>query len=162
MIRPLTPEDAKALVELQWHLDQEAPWRSHNPGERQITQAEQARRLRGMRSNAIMLGQWDMGLIGYIGIWGGSEQRRRHLARLTIAVRQAYQGYGHAQALFTEGERWSKQVGIQRLEITVAADNPAVRWYQRQGFECEGTRYGALLVDGHLVDELYMGKMLFS
>jgi RimJ/RimL family protein N-acetyltransferase len=58
-------------------------------------------------------------------------------------------------------ESWARQVGVRRLELTVRADNGrARRLYERVGYAAEGVRRGSLMVDGELVDEIAMARLL--
>lgn len=56
---------------------------------------------------------------------------------------------------------WAGGAGLHRLELTVMAHNcRARRLYQRAGFVEEGRRAQCLLVDGALVDEIFMARLL--
>ncbi|WP_407927862.1 GNAT family N-acetyltransferase [Gracilibacillus suaedae] len=49
----------------------------------------------------------------------------------------------------------------RRMELTVAASNrSAVALYKKIGFEIEGTKRKALLVENEYLDEYYMAKLL--
>jgi RimJ/RimL family protein N-acetyltransferase len=63
--------------------------------------------------------------------------------------------------LLSEVESWARGHGLHRLELTVMAHNRrADQLYQRMGFAVEGRRRECLLVDGNLVGELYLAKLL--
>lgn len=74
---------------------------------------------------------------------------------------QQYAGRGFGTALFTETEKWAKNAGLNRLELTVMAHNQrALALYKKVGFRIEGTARNSLVVDDAYVDEYYMAKLL--
>ena len=78
-----------------------------------------------------------------------------------IGVRASHGGRGIGRRLLEELDRWAGEHGISRLELTVMATNErAFGLYCKLGYEVEGTRRAAMLVDGELVDELWMAKLL--
>jgi len=78
-----------------------------------------------------------------------------------IGVLAAARGQGAGTTLLEELKRWAPTHGIHRLELTVMAHNQRAKdLYQRMGFTIEGRRRECLALDGHLVDELYMGLLL--
>ncbi|KHF26789.1 putative acetyltransferase YhhY [Anoxybacillus sp. BCO1] len=63
--------------------------------------------------------------------------------------------------LLTELERWAREKGVHRLELTVVIDNaPAISLYQKMGFEQEGVKRHSLNINGRYVDEYCMAKLL--
>ena len=78
-----------------------------------------------------------------------------------IGVLKEYAGRGIGSALMAEAERWARERGIRRLELTVQTHNQGARvLYEKMGFAVEGTRKYALRVEGSYVDEYYMAKLL--
>ena len=91
----------------------------------------------------------------------GAYRRIRHVAYIVIGVLADYRHRGIGRACFEALDGWAADAGIRRLELTVQATNPAaIGLYRKAGFEIEGVRRDAMLVDGVLVDELYMAKIL--
>ncbi len=136
------------------------------PDERTLTPDEQRQALRsllaGGRSTIFVAEDGERGeLVGYLAIEGGTYRRERQRATLVIGVLQSYTGQGIGSRLFQEMERWARQRGFRRLELTVMVHNQrALALYLRQGFMIEGLRRQALFVDGRYVDEYYMAKLL--
>jgi RimJ/RimL family protein N-acetyltransferase len=101
------------------------------------------------------------GLAGYVQGAGGRFRRSRRTVHVVIGVRAAASGQGVGSGLLRELESWARAHGLHRLELTVVAHNRrASGLYERMGFTVEGRRRECLLVDGTLVDELYMAKLL--
>jgi RimJ/RimL family protein N-acetyltransferase len=161
--RKATPADAKALLALKRQLDRETTFMLLEPDERTETAEDVAADLeRSAGSNSVVIvAENPAGLVGYIDARGGEFRRNRATAYVVIGVLAAASGRGAGSGLLREAERWAAAHGIHRLELTVMAHNErAARLYERMGFGVEGRRRECLTVDGHLADELYMGKLL--
>jgi len=87
--------------------------------------------------------------------------RRRHAARLGMAVRDDWQGKGAGTALMQAAvDLADKWLNIMRLELEVYTDNePAVRLYKRFGFVIEGTLVRFGYRDGQFVDVYTMARL---
>ncbi|MDY0404855.1 GNAT family N-acetyltransferase [Virgibacillus sp. 179-BFC.A HS] len=63
--------------------------------------------------------------------------------------------------LFKELEWWAFNHNIHRLELAVIIQNePALSLYKKMDFEIEGTKRHFLCIDGKVVDEYDMSKLL--
>ena len=163
MIRRATPDDAAELLELKRALDLETPFMLLEPDERTTTVAELADELRNTAAqpNSVVLLAASAGeLAGYVEATGGAFRRSRHTAYVVIGVRQAHAGQGLGRRLLEELDRWARANGVRRLELTVMDHNErAIALYRKLGYDVEGTRRAAVVVDGELVDELWMAKV---
>ena len=100
-------------------------------------------------------------LVGYAEARGGKFRRNQATAHVVIGVLATARGQGAGTGLLQELKCWAPAHGIHRLELTVMAHNQRARdLYQRVGFQVEGRRRECLVVDGRLVDELYMALLL--
>jgi RimJ/RimL family protein N-acetyltransferase len=162
-IRPAAPEDAAALLELKHALDEETSFMLLEPGERQETVTDEARRLQAIAQEAnsiVLVAEQDGLLLGYVEALGGRFRRNRPCAEVVIGVREASSGRGLGTSLLAELSVWAERTGLHRLELTVMAHNErALALYRRCGFEVEGTRRHSLLVDGRYVDELLLANL---
>lgn len=87
--------------------------------------------------------------------------RTRHRGHLLVGVRESHQSRGIGRTLLGEAVVNARRVGLRKLELTVQASNArALRLYRSIGFETEGMRRRAMVVEGREVDELYMGLLL--
>jgi putative acetyltransferase len=87
--------------------------------------------------------------------------RRKHTASFGMAVRDDWQGKGVGTALMRAvldlADNW---LNLERLELEVYTDNePAVRLYQKFGFEIEGTARRFGFRDGKYVDAYHMSRL---
>ena len=163
-IRDITIDDAAAFLDLCLTLDHETAFMMYEPGERKTTVDQQRDILTAViasPNSTIIVADAGTHLAGYVSASGGEFRRIHHSAYIVAGVRQSYAGRGIGTQLFAALDTWAVANAIQRLELTVRIDNAAaIRLYQRTGYEIEGTRRRSLLVDGELVDELSMAKLI--
>jgi RimJ/RimL family protein N-acetyltransferase len=163
-IRQVREDDAESFLSLCKRLDEESKFMMLEPGERRTTLEEQRQRLRNLlsrESEAIFVAEDDGRLTGYLSASGGHFARNKHTAYIVIGVLEEFTGRGLGTALFEALEKWAKQRGLRRLELSVMVHNErGVALYQKMGFEKEGTKRDSLLVDGSYVDEYYMAKLI--
>lgn len=101
-------------------------------------------------------------IIGYIKLVIDEEKRRRHKAKISIAIHNDYKGKGVGSLLFTEAidlaENW---LMLKKLELTVLENNiQGIELYKKFGFEVEGVSKADTVVNGHYADVVFMGKIL--
>lgn len=87
--------------------------------------------------------------------------RESHSGFIILGIHDNFrrQGLGHAllTALIDIADNW---IGLTRLDLTVNVDNePAIKLYERHGFEHEGRQRAATLRDGKLVDSFMMARL---
>ena len=87
--------------------------------------------------------------------------RRRHAATIGMGVHDDWQGKGVGSALMSAcvdlADNW---LNLTRLELEVYTDNePAIRLYERFGFEREGTLRQYAFRDGQFVDSYVMSRL---
>ena len=99
-------------------------------------------------------------LIGFSALSQGVFEKNRHACSLMTGVLRGYWRRGVATALMERALDWVGQRGITRVELTVMEGNdPAVRLYEKFGFEREGVKRSALMVDGGPVNEICMARL---
>jgi len=87
--------------------------------------------------------------------------RRRHTGGIGMAVRDDWQGKGIGTALMQAAvdlaEKW---LNLSRLELEVYTDNaPAIRLYEKFGFQVEGKHIDADFRDGEYADIFVMARL---
>jgi putative acetyltransferase len=87
--------------------------------------------------------------------------RRRHVGQIGMAVRDDWQGKGVGTALMHAlidlADNW---VNLSRLELEVFTDNePAIKLYQKFGFNIEGTAVNFAFRAGRFVDVYQMARL---
>jgi RimJ/RimL family protein N-acetyltransferase len=163
-VREINPDDADMFLRLKTRLDHETSFMMYEPGERATTASDERARIERLLTSGnstVLVAQQDGLLVGYVAAEGGEFRRVRHKAYVTAGVLQEYAGHGIGTLLFQELERWARDRGISRLELTVQTRNAAgVRLYSKMGYEIECTIRRSMLIDGEFVDEYMMAKLL--
>ncbi len=101
-------------------------------------------------------------VVGQLGLQTfPSRPRRKHAAKIGMAVRDDWQGKGVGSALMQAAvdlaEKW---LNISRLELEVFVDNEtAIGLYKKFGFVIEGTLVGYAYRDGQYVDTYTMARI---
>jgi RimJ/RimL family protein N-acetyltransferase len=164
IIRTARMGDAERLLHLRLQLDDETQFMLLEPGERNSDLDEQRRQLEetlSQEKQMVFVAEQDGKLVGYLAALGGKMQRTRHSAEIVIGILQEFTGQGIGTQLFTAMEQWARQHHLHRLELGVMTHNvAAISLYKKQGFEIEGTRRHAYVINGQYVDEYYMAKIL--
>ena len=164
IIREITEADAEAFLKLARQIDDETRFMMFEPGERQTTVEQQAEWIRGYRAtdnHMVFVVEHAGHLVGYLGAMGGTFRRNHHSVYIFLGLLEAYTGQGLGRRLLEEAEKWARARGLHRLELTVVPHNTrGLVLYQKMGFEIEGTKKHALLIEGTYVDEICMGKLL--
>lgn len=100
-------------------------------------------------------------IVGFIGITRMGLKKVKHIADFAIGVLSDYKRQHIATRLLTIAEDWLRERGVNRLEMTVIAENDgAVSFYKKNGFQQEGIRRRSIFMRDHYYDELYMAKFL--
>lgn len=164
VIREIEIEDAASFLQLSKQLDEETKFMLYEPGERKTTAEQQEKMIHRFMENeyaTIFVAVEDERIVGFILVNGNNIQRKRHVASIVIGILQEYSGRGIGTRLFKEVEKWAKLHDVWRLELTVMAHNTrAQALYKKAGFEKEGVKKAALIIDGKGIDEYEMAKLL--
>ena len=101
-------------------------------------------------------------VVGQLGLHTyPNHPRRSHVGSLGMGVHDDWQGRGVGSALLGACiELADKWLNLRRLELEVYTDNePAIRLYERHGFEREGHLRGHAFRDGRYVDSYTMARL---
>ncbi|PVU64923.1 GNAT family N-acetyltransferase [Plesiomonas shigelloides] len=110
--------------------------------------------------NFVVVGN-DENILGHLVINTTIRQRLKHSASFGIAVAKAFRGKGVGRLLMGHLLSYCDTVlGLARIELEVHASNTtALSLYKYFGFEIEGIKRKAILVDGDLVDIILMSRI---
>jgi RimJ/RimL family protein N-acetyltransferase len=160
-IRPARPGDATRLLDLQRALDRESRFMLLEPEERTTDPVRLRDRLSEEADPSYTIVADDGGLAGYIEVTVLPFARARRTGYVVMGVRAARAGQGVGTALLQAAAEQARRQGMRRLELTVMTHNRrALGLYLTCGFEVEGLRRSALVLDGTNTDEYYMGLIL--
>jgi len=99
-------------------------------------------------------------VIGLLDLWAGGKPETRHAASfgMSVVAERRNQGVGRRllEAAIEQALIWE---GFRRIELEVAAWNaPAIRLYERLGFNHEGRKVKAVSIRGEPEDTLIMAR----
>jgi GNAT superfamily N-acetyltransferase len=156
-------DDAAALLALQHRLDGQSSFMLLEPDEREQTPDRLRARLRdqGTTGSFDLIAAHDDRLAGWLSVEVLPFRRASRCGYVVMGVDVAAAGRGIGSSLLTTAATEARRRGLWRLELTVMTDNlRALSLYLRGGFQVEGLRRQALVRDGTVIDEYYMGKAL--
>ncbi|MBM7841301.1 ribosomal-protein-alanine N-acetyltransferase [Alkalihalobacillus xiaoxiensis] len=163
-IRTVEKKDAEAFYQFQVKLDQEAEYMLYEPNER-ITTVRQIKKtikdIKKMETSTIFIAEEGNRIIGYVGIYGSSLRRVKHVGYISIGIIEAYCNKGIGYQLLTSSIQFAEETELKRLELSVIEENKrAIHLYQKCGFVLEGVRKKAVRINKQWHDEFYMAKIL--
>ncbi|MGE7623026.1 N-acetyltransferase family protein [Viridibacillus sp. NPDC096237] len=163
IIREVQVEDAERFLILLKEID-DSNRMLFNPGERKTTVEQQQKVLERFvndERSVFLVAEKAGEFLGYLGLVSDDFERRKHIGRIVIGVAEKSRGQGIGTKLFESIFKWVEGKSFKRIELTVIKDNEsAYHLYQKMGFELEGEKVAALLIDGEFVNEMYMYKLL--
>ena len=116
-----------------------------------------------VRSGCFYVYEADGALAGFYKV-SRFEGRAQHVAQLgTLAVAPRFQGRGVARSMVADAIARLAADGVRRIELIVESDNPrGVAFYQRMGFEIEGTlrMFYKRAHEAHYVDDYMMALIV--
>lgn len=99
---------------------------------------------------------------GYVGYDNPTGLKsNRHVMEIYIAVHPDFQKKGIGTELLKYIASWGKQNGFIKVSLRVLSTNKtAIPFYISNGFKEQGRLFDEFLLDGELVDDILMYKML--
>jgi RimJ/RimL family protein N-acetyltransferase len=159
VVRRATPGDAASLVELGRAVSSEPEgWLITDGDWRDL--ADERRYLRAVRRSphaAVFVAEIPAGVVGRLSVARDTHPASRHVADVGLMVAAGHRRRGIGSALLDQAVEWAREAGIEKLELHVFPYNePAIRLYERFGFEREGLRRAHYRRGGELVDAVLM------
>lgn len=161
-IRKIQMEDAYNYLDMLLKLDNETKFMMFEPGERptdiNIAKNIIDKSING--DNLVLVAIDGENIIGFLSVQKGGHKRIKHIGYVVVGIREKYRSMGIGSKLFSELDIWAIENKITRLELSVICSNTiAKHLYEKNGFEVEGIKRNAMLIDDEYVDEFYMAKI---
>ena len=161
-IRKIQMKDADNYLNMLLNLDNETKFMMFEPGERS-TDINIAKNIieKSINGDKLVLVATDSeNIVGFISAQRGGPKRIKHTAYIVIGIREKFRGKGIGSKLFSELDIWARENNITRLELSVICSNVVAKHlYEKNGFEVEGIKRNAMIIDGKYVDEFSMAKL---
>jgi L-phenylalanine/L-methionine N-acetyltransferase len=159
VVRPAKPGDARSFVEM---------WRVV-VAEKRFVRSETVQRSAGYYRRHYFTRSWTDEqaslvavhgdrVIGHLNVAREEGPMTRHVASLGMAVAPDWRGKGVGSALLAESLRWAREVGVEKLALSVYPHNEAaLALYRKFGFQEEGRLTGHSKKSIGYLDEIVMG-----
>lgn len=161
VVREADPSDAESLTRLAeavsgepeaWLISADGEWRSVGDERRYL------KAVRRYPNAAVFVAERDDGaIIGRLSLARDTHPASAHVADLGLMVAKDARRAGVGRALLQAAVDWARGSGVRKLELHVFPWNePAIRLYERFGFEREGLRKQHYRRAGEDVDAILM------
>ncbi len=108
----------------------------------------------------LLLAFHNLNVIGMLGMLRSAHYQEHHRIHIGISVQSEYRGNGLGSKLLNKASSWAKDNGVSSIELEVMANNPAVKLYQKLGYEVIGRVKNGFKVNSEYFDVLYMQHIL--
>jgi RimJ/RimL family protein N-acetyltransferase len=161
VVRRAEPGDAERLTRLAeavsgepeaWLISADGEWRSVGDERRYL------KAVRRYAHAAVFVAEREDGeLVGRLSVARDAHPASSHVADLGLMVAQSARRRGVGWALLEAAVGWAREAGVRKLELHVFPWNePAIRLYEKFGFEKEGYRKAHYRRAGEDVDAILM------
>jgi RimJ/RimL family protein N-acetyltransferase len=100
-------------------------------------------------------------VVGWCDVTSMHRQAAAHVGVLGIGVLADYRGQGLGEQLLRAALQAARDKGLTRVELSVHGTNePAMVLYHKLGFEVEGVKRKAVLIDGVYDDSIIMALLM--
>jgi putative acetyltransferase len=160
-VRPARPKDARSFFEMWSAVVAEGRFVRPDETRQPVRFYRRAFKRSWSPDRADLVAVDGRRIVGHLTVAREDGSVNRHVASLGIAVGESWRGRGVGSALMQEAIRWARQMGVEKLALSVYPDNAAAReMYRRFGFVEEGCLTGHSKKAIGYRDEILMGLWL--
>lgn len=142
-LRPAVADDAAALIQAVDSVAREGRYFLRSRFQVEVQKEREFITKTADEGNLMLLAMVDGLLVGWLTLFRGHQEFRRHTAELGIGVLRGYRGLGIGTALMEYALAWAAEHDIEKVNLGVRANNdPAQDLYRKLDFVVEGRRMG--------------------
>lgn len=165
IIRNVTKDDAKALIEYVNIISAESDFLTFGEGEFGISVEEEEKFIESISSknNALFIvAEVEGKIVGNLNFSGGGRPRIEHAGEFGVSVLKEYWGMGIGTELIQYLIAWCRQSNIiRKVNLRTRTDNfTAINIYKKLGFVEEGIITRDAKVNDQFYDSLHMGLLI--
>jgi RimJ/RimL family protein N-acetyltransferase len=140
-LRPATEEDAEAIIQAVDSVARERAYFLRSRFEQDVVAERAFITKTAEQGNLFLLAELDGTLVGWVTLFRGGHEFRRHTAELGMGVLRAFRGLGIGTALLRYALEWAARHNVEKVNLGVRASNQrAQALYRKFGFVEEGRR----------------------
>ncbi len=155
-IRPLIPADAEQVVNYMHLVAAESDNLTFGAGEFSMTTEDEANFIQAAANaprSYFAGGFIGNTLVSVANLRGETKARLQHNCEIGISVLQEFWNNGIASAMLIELIRFATEIDMRAIHLLVNAENkPAIRVYEKYGFEHVGHHNGYMNINGRYLD----------
>jgi len=161
-LRPAVPKDAAALIQAVDSVAREGRFFLRSSFQVEVKEEQEFIAKAADEGNLMLLATIDGSLAGWLTLFRGPQELRRHTASLGIGVLRDYRGLGIGRALMEHALIWAAENDLERVNLGVRANNERAReLYCKLSFVEEGRRVADIKDDqGRYYDTIEMTRFL--
>lgn len=160
-IRDAVPEDAPFIVDVLSQVGQEGIYIANEGVYMSAQQQAEVVAHRNPEIHLVLVAEQDFRIVGTLEMVRGVFKKNRHTANFGMALVPEGRGRGLGEGLLLAAHDWARQLGIQKICLSVFSSNrAAIRLYTRLGYAEEGRRKNQFLLFDAWVDEVLMAYYL--
>lgn len=164
-LRSVIPEDSQALQSFFYQCALESTHTLHYKEKNiPVSKLEESSKKALESPNDLSLGVFDNGkIIAHLSFRVTHPEHPwvKHIGEFGMIVLKDYWGQGIGSALLEQIEKFAKSIGVTRIEAKVRTSNErGVALYKNAGYQIEGSRKRAALINGAYEEEFYIAKLL--
>jgi GNAT superfamily N-acetyltransferase len=130
---------AREYLDLLKRIDCDTDYMLYKKGERKVKVDDVVGHIHSIsvKKNSLLLGYWDEKgkLVGYLGLYGGKQERVKGVCTLSMGVDREYWGKGICSMLWKHAYEWACFMKMRKIELSVNANNiKAKNIYLHWGF----------------------------
>jgi ribosomal protein S18 acetylase RimI-like enzyme len=161
VVRPARPKDARSFFEMWSGVVAEGRYVRPDTTRRNVGFYRRAFRRSWSPDRADLVAVDGRRVLGHLTVAREEGPVCRHVASLGLAVGAGWRGRGIGSALLADAIRWAREMGVEKLALSVYPDNATAReMYRRFGFIEEGRLTGHSKKAIGYRDEILMGLWL--